>query len=125
MRAVCPQLFSAIGRANYTSHRRILSINKRKQEIMELNRIQRILNSFMAISFLIFVGLAGYLFLRDISLSNQTVALPFAFLYLSAVTLITTARIGENPDNLRDYLRGWVAVCAFGTLISALAFMVP
>ncbi|MBD3159691.1 MAG: hypothetical protein GF309_12950 [Candidatus Lokiarchaeota archaeon] len=92
---------------------------------MELDRIQRILNSFMAISFLVFVGLAGYIFLRDISLTNQTVALPFAFLYLSIVTLITTARIAENPDGLSDYLRGWVAVCAFGTLISALAFMVP
>lgn len=79
----------------------------------------------MVVSFFIFAGLAGYLILRDISLTNQSVALPFAFLYLSAVTLITTARIGENPDALSDYLRSWVAICAFGTLISALAFMVP
>ncbi|MFO7837195.1 MAG: hypothetical protein ACOC38_00465 [Promethearchaeia archaeon] len=92
---------------------------------MELDRIHRILNSFMAVSFLIFLVLSAYVVFRDISLTNQTVALPFAFLYLSAVTLITTARIGENPDGLSDYLRGWVAVCTFGTLISALAFMVP
>jgi hypothetical protein len=76
----------------------------------------------MILSFLIFGGLAGIIMITDIPLTNGSVALPFAFLFISLTTLIITGQIDEKPDLVQKYMRDWLIVCTIGIVISALAF---
>jgi hypothetical protein len=87
---------------------------------MDVDRIRHILNSLMILSFLIFGGLAAIILVADVELTNPAVALPFAFLFISLMTLITTGQINERPRLVKKYLRDWLIICTFGILISAL-----
>ena len=89
---------------------------------MDVIRIKHILNSLMILSFIIFGGLAGIIMITDIPLTNGSVALPFAFLFISLTTLIITGQIDEKPDLVQKYMRDWLIVCTIGIVISALAF---
>ena len=89
---------------------------------MDVIRIKHILNSLMILSFLIFGGLAGIIMITDIPLTNGSVALPFAFLFISLTTLIVTGQIDEKPDLVQKYMRDWLIICTIGIVISALAF---
>ena len=89
---------------------------------MDVIRIKHILNSLMILSFLIFGGLVGIIMITDIPLDNGSVALPFAFLFISLTTLIITGQIDEKPDLVQKYMRDWLIVCTIGIVISALAF---
>ena len=89
---------------------------------MDVIRIKHIMNSLMILSFLIFGGLAAILMITDVPLTNGTVALPFAFLFISLSTLIITGQIGEKPNLVQKYMRDWLIVCTIGIIISALAF---
>ena len=89
---------------------------------MNVDRIQRILTSLMILSFLIFGLLAGVILLTDVPLSNSTASLPFAFLFISAMTLITTGQIRERPQKTKKYAREWLFVCIVVLIIAALAF---
>jgi len=90
---------------------------------MNVDRIQRILTSLMILSFLIFGLLAGVILLTDVPLSNSTASLPFAFLFISAMTLITTGQIRERPQKTKKYTREWLFVCIIVLIIAALAFV--
>jgi hypothetical protein len=48
--------------------------------------------------------------------------LPFSFLFISMMTLVVTTQIKDNPNRINKYLREWLAICAFVTIISALTF---
>jgi len=76
----------------------------------------------MILSFLIFGLLAGVILLTDAPLDNSTASLPFAFLFISAMSLITTGQISENPGRVEKHLRDWLLVCIIAVVISALAF---
>jgi hypothetical protein len=76
----------------------------------------------MILSFIIFGGLVAIIMITDASLNNATVALPFAFLFISIVTLITTGQIDERPKLVQKYMRDWLIICTIGIVISALAF---
>ena len=89
---------------------------------MDVIRIKHIMNSLMILSFLIFGGLAAILMITDVPLTNGTVALPFAFLFISLSTLIITGQIDEKPNLVQKYMRDWLIVCTVGIIISALAF---
>ena len=89
---------------------------------MDVIRIKHILNSLMILSFIIFGGLAGIIMITDIPLTNGSVALPFAFLFISLVTLLITGQIDEKPDLVQKYMRDWLIICTIGIIISALAF---
>ena len=89
---------------------------------MDVIRIKHIMNSLMILSFLIFGGLAAILMITDVPLTNGTVALPFAFLFISFSTLIITGQIDEKPNLVQKYMRDWLIVCTVGIIISALAF---
>ncbi len=89
---------------------------------MDVIRIKHIMNSLMILSFLIFGGLAAILMITDVPLTNGTVALPFAFLFISLSTLIITGQIDEKPNLVQKYMRDWLVVCTIGIIISALAF---
>lgn len=89
---------------------------------MDVIRIKHIMNSLMILSFLIFGGLAAILMITDVPLTNGTVALPFAFLFISLSTLIITGQIDEKPNLVQKYMRDWLIVCIIGIIISALAF---
>ena len=89
---------------------------------MDVIRIKHIMNSLMILSFLIFGGLAAILMITDVPLTNGTVALPFAFLFISFTTLIITGQIDEKPNLVQKYMRDWLIVCTVGIIISALAF---
>jgi hypothetical protein len=89
---------------------------------MDVTRIRHILNSLMILSFLIFGGLAAIIMITDAPLTNGTVALPFAFLFISGVTLIITGQIDEKPNLVQKYMRDWLIICTIGIVISALAF---
>lgn len=89
---------------------------------MDVIRIKHILTSLMILSFLIFGGLAGIIIITDIPLDNGSVALPFAFLFISLTTLIITGQIDEKPDLVQKYMRDWLIICTIGIVISALAF---
>lgn len=89
---------------------------------METKHVQNVLTSLMIISFLIFVGLAGIIIIKDVALTTRVVALPFAFLFISAVTLIITGRIEEQPANIKSHLQSWLVLCTFAVLLSAIAF---
>ncbi|MFW9845705.1 MAG: hypothetical protein ACFFD6_03070 [Candidatus Thorarchaeota archaeon] len=87
---------------------------------MNVDRIRHILNSLMILSFLIFGGLSAIIMITDAPLVSATVALPFAFLFISFMTLIVTGQINERPKLVKRYLRDWIVICAFGVFVSAL-----
>ena len=89
---------------------------------MDVTRIKHILNSLMILSFIIFGGLAAIILITDVPLTNGTVALPFAFLFISLSTLIITGQIDEKPNMVQKYMRDWLIICTIGIIISALAF---
>lgn len=89
---------------------------------MDVERIKHIMTSLMILSFLIFGGLVAIILITDVSLNNASVSLPFAFLFISLVTLVTTAQIDEKPKLVRKYMRDWLIICTVGIIISALAF---
>jgi hypothetical protein len=89
---------------------------------MDVTRIKHIMNSLMILSFLIFGGLAAIVMITDVPLTNGTVALPFAFLFISFTTLIITGQIDEKPNMVQKYMRDWLIICIIGIIISALAF---
>lgn len=89
---------------------------------MNTDRVRHVLNSLMIISFLIFGGLAAIIVITDTPLSTSSVSLPFAFLFISAMTLIVTGQINERPKLTKRYLRQWILVCIFMILVSALAY---
>ncbi len=89
---------------------------------MDVVRIKHIMNSLMILSFLIFGGLVAIIIFTDVSLNNATVALPFAFLFISLATLIITGQIDEKPNLVQKYMRDWLIICTIGIIISALAF---
>jgi hypothetical protein len=76
----------------------------------------------MILSFIIFGGLVGIIMITDIPLDNGSVALPFAFLFISLTTFIITGQIDEKPDLVQKYMRDWLIICTIGIVISALAF---
>jgi len=89
---------------------------------MDVTRIKHIMNSLMILSFIIFGGLVAIIMVTDVSLTNGTVALPFAFLFISFTTLIITGQIDEKPNMVQKYMRDWLVICIIGIVISALAF---
>jgi hypothetical protein len=89
---------------------------------MDVERISHIMNSLMILSSLIFGGLLAIIFITDASLNNATVSLPFAFLFISITTLITTGQINEKPKLAHKFLRDWLIICTIGIVISALVF---
>ena len=89
---------------------------------MDIDRIKHIMNSLLILAFLIFGALSAIVLITDAPLSNTSVSLPFAFLYVSIATFITTAQIDERPKLIKKYLRDWLIICLVGILISALAF---
>ena len=91
---------------------------------MNVERIKHIMNSLMILSFIIFGGLAAIIIITDVSLTNATVALPFAFIFISLTTLIITGLIDEKPKLVQKYMRDWLIICTIGIIISALAFTI-
>ncbi len=91
---------------------------------MDVGRTQRILTSVMIISFLIFGLLAGIILILDVRLDNATAALPFAFLFISVMTLVTTGQIRNRPQKIGRFLREWLFVVVFVVVAAALAFTV-
>lgn len=89
---------------------------------MDVDRIKHIMNSLMILSFMIFGVLSGIILITDVPLTNTSVSLPFAFLYISAATFVVTAQINERPKLIQKYLREWLIMCFIGIIISALAF---
>jgi len=89
---------------------------------MDVGRIQRILTSLMILSFLIFGLLAGIILITDTPLDNATASLPFAFLFISAMSFITTTKVNDTPNRVEQHLREWLIICIFGVVLSALAF---
>ena len=89
---------------------------------MDVTRIKNIMTALMILSFLIFGGLVAIIMITDVSLTNATVALPFAFLFISIVTLIVSGQIDDKPKLVSKYMRDWLIICTIGIIISALAF---
>jgi uncharacterized membrane protein YbjE (DUF340 family) len=89
---------------------------------MDVDRIKHIMNSLMIISLLIFGALSGIVLITDVPLNNTSVSLPFAFLFISIATFLTTAQINERPKFIQKYLRDWLIICVVGIIISALTF---
>ena len=89
---------------------------------MDVIRIKHIMNSLTILSFLIFGGLVAIIMITDVSLTNATVSLPFAFLFVSFTTFIITGQIDEKPNLVQKYMRDWLIICIIGIVISALAF---
>ncbi|MFW9980386.1 MAG: hypothetical protein ACFFE3_00550 [Candidatus Thorarchaeota archaeon] len=89
---------------------------------MDIGRIQRILTALMIFSFLIFGLLTGIIFIADAPLDATTTSLPFAFLFISAMTLITTGQINNSPQRVEKYVREWLIICIFGAILAALTF---
>jgi len=89
---------------------------------MDTDRIQNMLTSFMVVSFIIFLGLSGLIFVREAELTNRAVSLPFAFLFLCITTLIVTGKIHDQPSLAGRHLRSWLIVSVFGVLLAAVAF---
>jgi hypothetical protein len=89
---------------------------------MDVDRIKHIMNSLMIFSFLIFGALSGIILITDVPLTNTSVSLPFAFLYISTATFVITAQINERPKLIQRYLRDWLIMCLIGIIISALVF---
>jgi hypothetical protein len=80
------------------------------------------MNSIMILSFLIFGGLLAVIMISDVGLNNASVSLPFALMFVSIITLITTGQINEKPRLTQKYLRDWIIICTIGIIISALVF---
>ncbi|TFF87017.1 hypothetical protein EU519_00205 [Candidatus Thorarchaeota archaeon] len=91
-------------------------------EDMNTDRVRHVLTSLMILSFLIFGGLSAIILITDTPLTTSSVSLPFAFLFVSAMTLIVTGQIDERPKLTKKYLRQWILVCVFMVLVAALAF---
>ena len=89
---------------------------------MDVERIKHIMNSLMVLSLLICGGLIGIIMITDVQLSNTTVSLPFAFLFIFIVTFITMGQINDRPKRTAKYLRDWLIICTIGIIISALSF---
>ncbi|MHA1136167.1 MAG: hypothetical protein ACTSSE_06755 [Candidatus Thorarchaeota archaeon] len=89
---------------------------------MDVTRIKNIMTALMILSFLIFGGLVAIIMITDVSLTNATVALPFAFLFISVITLIISGQINDKPKLVQKYMRDWLIICTIGIIISALAF---
>ena len=89
---------------------------------MDVERIKHIMNALMILSFIIFGGLAAIIMITDVPLTNGTVSLPFAFIFIALTTLITTGQIDEKPKLVQKYMRDWLIICTIGIIISALAF---
>lgn len=89
---------------------------------MDVTRIKNIMTALMILSFLIFGGLVAIIIITDVSLTNATVALPFAFLFISVTTLIISGQIDDKPKLVQKYMRDWLIICTIGIIISALAF---
>jgi len=89
---------------------------------MDIERIRRVLDSLMVLSFLLFGVLAVILVLTNSLLTNKAVSLPFAFLFISATTLIVTGQIDEDPARVDRHLIKWLFVCVFGVVFCALTF---
>jgi hypothetical protein len=89
---------------------------------MDVERIKHIMNSLMILSLLICGGLAGIIMITDVPLTNTTVSLPFAFLFIFIITFITSGQINDRPQLTAKYLRDWLIICTVGIIISALAF---
>jgi hypothetical protein len=106
-----------------TGHRAaVLGAQSQEIQKMDVSRIQRILTSVMVITFLLFGLLIGVIFITHTPIDNITVSLPFAFLFISAMTLITTGQINDNPNRVNKYIRDWLILCIFGVLMSTFAF---
>jgi hypothetical protein len=89
---------------------------------MNIDRIRHVLNAIMILCILIFGGLMGIIIITDVSIvASKTIALPFAFLFLFILTLITTGRIQERPKKTSIYLREWIVFSIVIIVISALA----
>ena len=89
---------------------------------MNIDRVRHVLNAIMILCLLIFGGLMGIVLITDVSMvASKTIALPFAFLFLFIVTLITTGRIQERPKKTNIYLREWLIICTIIVIICALA----
>jgi hypothetical protein len=89
---------------------------------MDVKRIKHIMTSLMILSFFIFGGLVAIIMITDVTLTNATVALPFAFLFISLISLIISGQIDEKPKLVQKYMRDWLIICTIGIIISALAF---
>ncbi len=89
---------------------------------MDVDRIKHIMNSLMILSLLICGGLIGIIIITDVPLSNTTVSLPFAFLFIFIATFITLGQINDRPKFTAKYLRDWLIICTIGIIVSALAF---
>ena len=89
---------------------------------MNIDRVRHVLNAIMILCLLIFGGLMGIVLITDASMvASKTIALPFAFLFLFIMTLITTGRIQERPKKTNIYLREWLMICTIIVIICALA----
>jgi len=91
---------------------------------MDIERMRHVLDSLMILSFLIFAGLVGIILIRDFPLTNKAIALPFAFLFISLVTLAVTGHIDDNPRAAGSYLMKWLILCLTGIVITAVTFVV-
>lgn len=89
---------------------------------MDVDRIKHVMTSLMILSSLIFGALSVIILITDVPLTNSSVSLPFAFLFISIVTFVITAQINERPRLIQRYLRDWLIICLIGIIISALAF---
>lgn len=89
---------------------------------MDVDRIKHIMNSLMIFSLLICGGLIGIIMITDVPLSNTTVSLPFAFLFIFIATFITLGQINDRPKFTGKYLRDWLIICTIAIIVSALAF---
>ncbi|TXT56828.1 MAG: conserved membrane protein of unknown function [Candidatus Thorarchaeota archaeon] len=86
---------------------------------MQNEHLKNVLTSLMILSFLIFGGLSAILLITDAPLIGSTVALPFAFLYISMMTLVVTAQISDRPSKTERFLRDWLLMVSFGVVFCA------
>jgi len=91
---------------------------------MDVERIRRVLDSLMILSFLIFCALAAMIVLTNFPLTTKAISLPFAFLFISLATLAVTGQIDENPAGVDKQLVKWLFVCVFGVLMTAFTFTI-
>lgn len=91
---------------------------------MDIERIRRMLDSLMILSFLVLCVLVGVIMISDSPLTSKTVSLPFAFLFISMATLAVTGQIDENPAGVDRHIMKWLLVCIFAVLISAFTFTI-
>ncbi len=92
----------------------------RRLKYMDTERVQHVMALIMILSFLIFGGLAGLIFLTHTPLTSKSVALPFTFLFLFMNTLITSGRIEDQPQRLDHHLLEWLVISALLMVIAGL-----